>query len=216
MLKFSCSNKPLSSFLQQHLPVGALLRLRCHRQHFPSAALLGAREGIELIKTRSWANSWQGTNFLKYCCLSAWKRSQLVSARRLMELSSGGEGQGHGHAPPWGLGLPSLWQECKDGGSGDIGKGPGGLMLQFGQGGVSVSSSEEWGNKTSWNLRKYNWNRVLLYIGPTKFCSLRGQPTVCFVNPGCSFWKRPGLLILYLKDRKALNHQENDSSNLVA
>lgn len=149
MLKFSCSNKPLSSFLQQHLPVGAPLRLRCHRQHFPSATLLGAREGIELIKTRSWANSWQGTNFLKYCCLSAWKRSQLVSARRLMELSGGGEGQGHGHAPPLGLGLLSLWQGCRDRGSGGVGKGPGSLTLQFWAGwGVSV---QLWGQ----NIMKF-------------------------------------------------------------
>lgn len=35
-----------------------------------------------------------------------------------MELSGGGEGQGHGHAPPLGPGLPSLWQGCRDGGSG--------------------------------------------------------------------------------------------------
>lgn len=56
-----------------------------------------------------------------------------------MELSGGGEGQGHGHAPPLGLGLLSLWQGCRDGGSGGVGKGPGSLTLQFWAGwGVSV------------------------------------------------------------------------------
>lgn len=43
----------------------------------------------------------------------------------------------------------------------------------------------------------------------------RGQPTPCSINTGYSLWRRPGLLILFFKQRKALNHQ-NDSSNLVA
>lgn len=32
------------------------------------------------------------------------------------------------------------------------------------------------------------------YVAPS---SMRGQPTLCFINNGCSLWKRPSLLLLF-------------------
>lgn len=65
--------------------------------------------------------------------------------------------------------------------------------------------------QTGWKLRD---NGSSTNVAPT-LSPRRGQPTPCFINTGCSLWKRQSLLILFFKKRKALNHQ-NDSGNLVA